>query len=208
MFDIDGTLIESYALDSQCYVDAVQRVTGLAISDDWASYRHVTDSGILNEVIRNHSLAQAAQVHASVKQAFLENLAQAVHEEPIQPIRGAADFLDQLYQTQGVTVSFATGAWLEAAQLKLSSAGICVPRERMASANDHCERIEIMKIAAARAGTIANAPCTYFGDGPWDQAACAALGFNFVLVGNRFDAQPCIAHYEPAQHVMEHCGLG
>ena len=50
MFDIDGTLTQTCAVDAACYVEAVMEVTGLrAISTDWASYRHTTDSGILDD---------------------------------------------------------------------------------------------------------------------------------------------------------------
>jgi len=31
MFDIDGTLVRSYDLDSICYIDAVREVTGICV---------------------------------------------------------------------------------------------------------------------------------------------------------------------------------
>mgnify|MGYP001318580333 CR=1 FL=1 len=43
MLDIDGTLLQSYAMDEQCFVDAVRETTGLEISKDWRSYPFVVD---------------------------------------------------------------------------------------------------------------------------------------------------------------------
>jgi len=36
MFDIDGTLVESYDFDSSCFVDAVVDILGVRINDDVA----------------------------------------------------------------------------------------------------------------------------------------------------------------------------
>ncbi len=53
MFDIDGTLTESFDLDSATYLDALREVFRFRdVSDDWATYRHVTDTGILAEVFQ------------------------------------------------------------------------------------------------------------------------------------------------------------
>jgi len=49
MFDIDGTLVESYDVDSKLFVESVYEVTGLSIDANWGRYRNVTDSGILQE---------------------------------------------------------------------------------------------------------------------------------------------------------------
>ena len=35
MLDIDGTLLQSYEMDEQCFFDAVLEATGLEISTDW-----------------------------------------------------------------------------------------------------------------------------------------------------------------------------
>jgi len=38
MLDVDGTLIESFEFDEQCFTDAVKQITGLSIESDWDSY--------------------------------------------------------------------------------------------------------------------------------------------------------------------------
>ncbi|GAK86809.1 hypothetical protein JCM19238_4417 [Vibrio ponticus] len=47
MLDVDGTLIQSYEFDEQCFIDAVYETTGLKILNDWHNYPNVTDRGIL-----------------------------------------------------------------------------------------------------------------------------------------------------------------
>ena len=51
MFDIDGTLTNTYVSDENEFVRAIREVLGLpAINTDWASYHHVTSEGVLNEI--------------------------------------------------------------------------------------------------------------------------------------------------------------
>ena len=55
MFDIDGTLTQTFAVDTECYVEAVREVAGFqSISTNWARYQHTSDSGILDELYRTH----------------------------------------------------------------------------------------------------------------------------------------------------------
>lgn len=51
LFDIDGTLVESCDFDTTCFQAAIKDVLGVSIDPDWSRYRHVTDSGILSEVV-------------------------------------------------------------------------------------------------------------------------------------------------------------
>ena len=43
MFDIDGTLLQSYEFDEQCYLAAIKEVTGIDLLGNWESYPHITD---------------------------------------------------------------------------------------------------------------------------------------------------------------------
>ncbi len=101
-----------------------------------------------------------------------------------------------------VIVSIATGGWYESAALKLRSAGIEINSIPIASSNDHISRVEIMKCAASKAIGQNVYPCTYFGDGSWDKKACAQLGFNFVLVGNKIKHHQHIASFQPFDQAL------
>ena len=207
MFDIDGTLVESYEMDSACFVQAVKDVTGVDIDTNWANYQHVTDSGILNEFIKLNGLDHNQHIHREVKKAFIELLEKSINENPIQQIPGASSFVSQLTSMSEVVVSLATGGWYESAALKLTSAGIDYAHLPIATSNDHESRIEIMQIAAARANASNVNTCTYFGDGSWDKEACRQLGYNFVLVGDKIAHDTSIEDYRATNEIAIVLGL-
>ena len=52
VFDIDGTLVQSLAVDEACFVRAFAEVLGIEdIDTDWAHYDHVTDDGVTNQIV-------------------------------------------------------------------------------------------------------------------------------------------------------------
>lgn len=207
MFDIDGTLVQSYDLDTECFIDSVKEVTGIDIDSDWSKYRHVTDVGILEEFLTTQRIPNKSNVQAKVKEGFIERLSHSIAKQPVRQIPGAAVFLNYLATLDGVSISLATGGWYESASMKLNSAGIDFSSIPFASSNDSYSRIEIMQIAAMRAAKEDHHPCTYFGDGSWDKKACVELGFNFVLVGNGVNHSPNIGHFEPIADALACIGL-
>ena len=206
MFDIDGTLVETYEIDSQCFINAVKDVTGLSINSDWSKYQHVTDSGILDEILVSEGYSNSEGIKVKVKQCFLKKLEASLARDPVKEIVGAAAFLKLLQSMNNVGVSLATGGWRESAKLKLESAKINFSSIPLASANDHYSRIEIMKLAANRAGNN-QYPCTYFGDCVWDKEACSSLGYNFVLVGRKFAHSPSINNFQSTKSALACVGL-
>ncbi|MES9945677.1 MAG: HAD hydrolase-like protein, partial [Candidatus Thiodiazotropha sp.] len=187
MFDIDGTLIESYDFDSKCFTEAVKEITGLDIDTDWGRYKDVTDTGILNEFFKENCLENTNIITENIKRSFLAKVVMRIGEKSINEIAGASVFIEKLKALDDVVISFATGGWYESAILKLQSAGIDISEVPIASSNDHHSRIEIMKIAEKRATNASSLSFTYFGDGSWDLKACKELGVNFVLVGDKLE---------------------
>lgn len=186
MFDVDGTLVMSDRFDGVCYLEAVCAVLGHSLDTNWEKYTFVSDTGILDQHIRENGLvAKRDEIHIQVKKAFVRKIIDHVIKTPVQQVAGASSFLDELRQQENLSVSIATGGWLETALIKLESAGIDIAGIPIASSNDHYSRVEIMKIAKKKAGVSIGTRCTYFGDGAWDKQACAQLGFNFVLVGDK-----------------------
>ena len=206
MFDIDGTLVESCEIDSQCFIDAVKEVTGLSINSDWSGYQHVTDKGILDEFLYSNGFSNKEEIENSIKRLFLEKLEASLACQPLKEISGAADFLTLLQSMNKVIVSLATGGWGESAILKLASANINCSTIPLTSSNDHPSRAGIMKLAAKKA-TNSQLPCTYFGDGTWDKQACAELGYNFVLVGSKFKHKPNIVNFKSTKSALACIGL-
>ncbi len=53
MFDVDGTFTRIDEVDGDGYVQALKDVFDFdAIDDDWSTYAHTTDSGIIDESSR------------------------------------------------------------------------------------------------------------------------------------------------------------
>jgi beta-phosphoglucomutase-like phosphatase (HAD superfamily) len=206
VFDIDGTLVQSYDIDSHCYVEAVKDVTGIAINSDWTSYQHVTDAGILQEVISKHRLADKLVIFKEVKQAFLEKLTARIALNSINQVGSCSAFLSYLKTRHDVVVSFATGGWYESAILKLASAGIDHSSILIASANDEISRNAIMIKAMKDYQGVVN-KCSYFGDGHWDKLACQQLGINFIAVGNRVEHYQSVKDFSNYTQLMKYIGL-
>lgn len=196
MFDVDGTLVQSEIFDGECYLEAVLEVVGHRLNPDWTIYTHVTDTGILDQFIDETGLqSEREKIQAEVKAAFLAKITDHLEYERAQPVDGASKFIAALRAKGNVSLSIATGGWLESARMKLESAEIDVSGIPIASSNEHFSRTEIMKIAAAKAVGGKRIPCTYFGDGEWDQRACEELGFKFILVGEKFEHDPCLRDF-------------
>lgn len=207
MFDIDGTLVDTYELDSNLFMDAVQAITGICIDPDVSKYRNVTDAGILDEFFDLNGIIKKQEMEKRVKEVFIDNLRHSIANEPVREIPGASAFLERLKAMDDVVVSFATGGWYESAVLKLKSAGIGYSAIPIASSNDHISRTAIMRIAAFRATGGKDCPCTYFGDAVWDKTASEKLGYNFVSVGNKLEHDNNITSYEPAGEILRRIGL-
>lgn len=207
MFDIDGTLIESYDFDSECLSEAVQEVTGYDIDTNWARYKHVTDAGILREFFEENSIDNKEIIAGKIKSAFIEKIQARIEKQSISEISGASKFIDKLKALDNVIISFATGGWYESAIIKLQSAGIDISNIPIASSNDHHSRIEIMKIAEKRAIKRSDLAFTYFGDGSWDLKACKELGVNFVLVGDKLEHNQSIMNFKKQKEAFVYIGL-
>lgn len=142
MFDIDGTLVESYEFDSECFQAAVKDVLNITISDDWGRYRHVTDSGILKEVFDTEEVASSRrpQLVTAIKSRFITRIARHLEGHSCRALPGAAAFMAALNQCPDKVIAMATGGWRESALLKLQAAGLSPNGIAMATASD-CESI-------------------------------------------------------------------
>jgi len=187
MFDIDGTLVDSKGFDGDFYAEAVESVLRVRVNRDWDVYEHVSDSGILAQLLREAALnGDHAELAARVQRRFVANVGAylANHPSTLREIAGAKRLVDRLLALPGVRVAVATGGWQETARLKLRLVGIDAERLAFASSSDAQARTEIMQLAARRAMQgAAFRRATYFGDGPWDRRASEQLGYDFIAVG-------------------------
>lgn len=189
MFDIDGTLVDSAGFDADLYAQAVEGVLGIAVDRTWDAYEHVSDSGILEQLLRDARFdSDRAAVAARVQQRFVRLIRDYVEREPaaVREIAGAKRLVERLLELPDVRVAIATGGWEPTARLKLQHVGIDAGGLGFASSSDARARTDIMRLAAQRALDGASyTRATYFGDGAWDRRASAELGYDFVAVGGR-----------------------
>lgn len=192
MFDLDGTLVDSNTIDSECYLQALVDVFGFdltKIDRNWSSYPHVTDAGILQtlcqtELGRHPSLNE---IH-DYQQRFLELLKLACSQQPLQAILGAREILEWLNTDPNFAIAIATGAWQQTADYKLQQAGLGDIKLPMACSDDAHARVEIMKCAYQRSLDFYQQSqfkaISYIGDGIWDGIASKHLAYNFVGIGS------------------------
>lgn len=211
MFDIDGTLVDSAGFDTELYVEAVRDVLNVSIDSDWNSYEHVSDSGILEQVLRDARLdGEPKELAARVQERFVALVSDYLRRAPsaVREVAGAKRLVDRLLELPGVRVGVATGGWEPTAKLKLAHVGIEIERLGFASSSDARARTDIMLLAAQRA--LRGAPCaraTYFGDGAWDLRASAALGYDFVAVGNGVPHAVAYADLRDTDSILARLGL-
>jgi phosphoglycolate phosphatase-like HAD superfamily hydrolase len=186
IFDIDGTLTDTNAVDHECYVAAVSDVIGEEVGDDWGGVDDVTDSNVLREVwARRHAGTLPRDVEQAVIGRFLDLLGREARGRPerFHPIAGAVNVFARTAEL-GWAPAMATGGWRPSAQLKLRTASIPFGDVPLASASDHLRRVDIIRHALTLSADRSRHPAAvYFGDRPWDLRAARALGMAFVGVG-------------------------
>ena len=185
IFDIDGTLLRSDAVDDALYKDAVRSVLGrVSIRRSPADYEHVSDSGILAQIFSDNAIPDDPELFDAVRSLFVESLRIHISDSgPFAEIPGARDRLRQLDKSSNHCVAIATGGWRASALLKLEAAGLDEFGFPLATSDDAYDRREIMRIALSHLGTTFSS-VTYYGDGPWDRDASTELGWRFVAVGS------------------------
>ncbi len=184
IFDIDGTLIESMAVDTELYFSSIREILGpVVFRDPLSDYDHVTDSGILAQVLDENGHAFDDGVAAAIQSVFVDKINRHIKSEGQFPaIDGAVEFVAKARASGDTRVAIATGGWRQSALLKLESAGFDIDGIPLATSDDAPSRIEIMRTALASLGRNFES-ITYFGDAEWDRRACRSLGWNFVAVG-------------------------
>jgi phosphoglycolate phosphatase-like HAD superfamily hydrolase len=185
MFDIDGTLTNTYVSDENEFVRAVQEVLDISrINTDWASYHHVTSEGVLNEI----ALAQLGRpVSRDESRAVQHRLVELLRSPKIAEIPGAGAFLRRLFDL-GHAVSLASGDWEYSARHKLTAAALPVDGLPAAFCDSADARTEIMQHSLRRA--LRRYRCkrfeqiVYVGDASWDVQASRVLGWEFVGIAS------------------------
>ncbi|MGF1788450.1 haloacid dehalogenase-like hydrolase [Photobacterium swingsii] len=213
LLDVDGTLVNSNALDQRCLTQAITDVLGIQVDPDWSHYQHVTDSGVLDEIINNNQIAESRSlIHRKVEARYVELMREEMAEQPHAEyeISGAKDFIHHLEQRDDVHVAIATGGWESAAKLKLRAVGIDTSSITFASSSDAMSRTEIMALATFRAkqdsGVVFDRR-VFIGAGEWNRNASQELGFDFVSVGKKLQHHTQLANLSHYQAVFSQLAM-
>jgi phosphoglycolate phosphatase-like HAD superfamily hydrolase len=185
IFDVDDTLVDSMHFDIGLFVKTIREILGdVVIHDDWRKFKHVTDSGILEQIINENNIADAQEVFGRVRKRFGELVKTHLEVNPCQPKRGAIRAINELGKNKNYTIGFATGGWRHTALMKLLSAGFSIDETTLFSCDDHYERVGIMKCCQQQIAQDCN-DIVYVGDGEWDLEAAAKLRWGFIGIGAR-----------------------
>ncbi|MBN2383491.1 HAD family hydrolase [bacterium] len=194
IFDIDGTLCNTFEVDLECYLAAIQQILPLPIGlTDWQQAESITDAAITDWLWRRNCdrSPTAAELQTLITN-YRSNLVAALQARP-QSFRitpGAPDLLEHLTGPDWY-VAIATGGWRQLAHLKLAAAKIPVEL-LLASSDDAWDRSEIFQLAWERAGhgrSDAFVRTVLVGDGQWDVRVAAKHGWSFLGVGHAERAQ-------------------
>jgi phosphoglycolate phosphatase-like HAD superfamily hydrolase len=185
IFDLDGTLVDSYDLDEKLYRKAVWSVLpDVTFRNSWHEYRYSTDSGVLREILKDYDLP-VSEYYQSVRREFGELFVNHFKTgNHCTPTPGASALLGKLRRNSEVQIGIATGGWGHTAKMKLKASGLFDRDTPMASADDAQSRREIMQICAKKMDSSIS-EFNYVGDADWDLRAADRLGWPFIGVGRR-----------------------
>lgn len=188
LFDIDGTLLFSNAVDSRCFANSYEAVFGREFPTiDWRQYPHVTDHVIFRTVFSKH-FGRMAQ--ADERQCFEDHYVAALQRERSQrpaafcEVPGAASCWQQLQADDRFVLGIATGGWRAPAQVKLQHVGIEPVPTYAAYADGMEQRNHILQSAIDLAEQDHElASIVYVGDAIWDVTTTRQM--NIPLIGIR-----------------------
>lgn len=189
IFDIDGTLTDTMAVDSECFCRAVADVLRLdPAALDWSDAPHVTDAALLTWLCERYCHRPLQQTEAeATRSRFLDLLRAELDWRPerFRPIPGATDMFSRL-KSKRWEIAVATGGWRASAELKLMAIGLDPHDFVLASASDAPTRTGILATAIARVHHPFDRVVSV-GDAVWDvhAAASAALPFVGLASGTR-----------------------
>jgi uncharacterized protein (DUF952 family)/phosphoglycolate phosphatase-like HAD superfamily hydrolase len=192
IFDIDGTLTNTYKVDEDCFKRAFALEFGIfGIHTNWSEYAYTTDSGITQEIFKEKlKRLPSDEELVRIKARFVSLLQEAYinDQDLFSEIPGSANILAKLQLYPDWCIAIATGGWRESAKLKLQKANLQIEGIPFASANDALSREDIVKTAIIKAENLYQVEkfqkVVFIGDGVWDVKAAYQLNIAFIGIGD------------------------
>lgn len=195
IFDIDGTLVFSNRIDSQCFAETYTAIYRRPFpSIDWRRYPHVTDHTIFNAVLQEHFNRLAEPEEITVFQNhFVSMLERNRLERPSEflPVPHAVETVLHLLDQEQMAIGIGTGGWRRPACLKLHHVGIPVERLYLSAADGQETREAITQEAIRQAEAVHGGfdRVVYVGDAVWDVQTTRNLSLNFIGIRRNGDLE-------------------
>lgn len=184
IFDIDGTLAQSYDLDTDSYNQTLSAYLNRSLDGfDWHHFTHVTDSGITQDLIKQtfNRIPKTGELE-EIEEKFAQNfVAMMADRGRVTATNGALNLIQKLENIDNINIGVATGSWRKLAKIKLDSIGLGKLYSRTLTSSEGIERETILQKAIDQ--FQGDGDVWYFGDGVWDQRTCENLKINFIGVG-------------------------
>ena len=174
IFDIDGTLLHSNRIDSECFATTYQRIYNRPFpSINWSDYPHVTDTTIFGSVIQDQfgravDPEEAETFKLAFEQLLLER--RSVAPADFMEVPGARATVERFVEQDNMVLGIATGGWERPAMVKLRHIGIPTNTLYMSFADGKIRREDILQSTIDQAkgehGDIER--IVYVGDALWD----------------------------------------
>jgi len=187
VFDVDGTLTNTTAIDYTCWLEAFNICFATSIdSIEWSKYPEFTDLALLHAIHEEHLGQPVSEVGIMLfrKQFILRfNAAMRSNMSDFSAVEGAPAFVNRLRNTPGIDIAIATGGFSDSARLKLDLAGVGTDGLAFAASDRWTTRVEIVMDAIRQVQKVHDKPfekIIAFGDGVWDLAAANLLGYPLI----------------------------
>ncbi len=193
IFDIDGTLLYSNKIDSQCFADTYEKVYKKPFPTiDWTKYPHVTDDTIFKTVIQEQfgRVASFEEMDA-FRNEFVELIKQKRIETPnkFKAIKNSRKIIELLVADDSYKVGIATGGWRKPAMVKLNHIGILTKQLHMSFADGNPTREDIINgvFQQTNALDLEFEKVVYVGDAVWDVTTTRNMNLPFIGVRREGD---------------------
>ncbi|NOT60890.1 MAG: HAD family hydrolase [Acidobacteria bacterium] len=207
IFDIDGTLTDTSAMDNRCFERALTEIFGFGeTADQWHACPHVSDSGLVQFVFEQQFNRHPNDEEvARLQKHFLALMEKAVIAEPhtAAPISGAVNAFANMLDESNWAVAIATGCWQASAHFKLRQADVPFAQVPLAHCDHHPAREDILTNAVKQAESHYQTSferVVYIGDALWDVRTTRNLRMPFVGIGA--DERAARLHDAGASHVL------
>lgn len=187
IFDIDGTLTDTKAVDDYCFIEAFKATFNIDLEGiDWASLSNITDRGIAEEIIeRETGKPLSSEGYQLLEKDLIVRLNNELVHNPskFNAIDGAVDFFNLIKSSDDYVIGVATGACQKSALIKLGAGNIDITGIPFSNSNHSVTREGITERTIKEASKLFNTNFTnivYFGDGLWDYTTCNNLNIHFI----------------------------